>query len=264
MLHLGPQKWRRRRLVAAIEPLDDAHEDEPAEEEPPEAQAAPPAEAAAACATRVKRARVDGLHVAVAAAAYEAAAPASPGDCRVRVSAAAAERTHTVHGHLLEGCLPWSGSVPAPGATPPGGAAGGLGRWGEALVYNFLLATRWVRMLCAAARPRSRSRRPGCRVQWMNRDEEGRSPFDIKLQSADGALSSTTFIEVKTTGTADRNVFELSPAEWEFAATGPAVRFHIYRVYAPSAAGPAAVRIAVIENPVQLVKEGIIKLCLAV
>jgi hypothetical protein len=98
-------------------------------------------------------------------------------------------------------------------------------------------------------------------VEWTNQHGETKAPYDIKLVSRSGGLSSTVFVEVKSTRSHDRNLFELSLGEWEFMSREPVVPYHIYRVY--DAGDRARTRIMVIEDPVQLLKEGRMKLCLA-
>ena len=75
------------------------------------------------------------------------------------------------------------------------------------------------------------------------------------------ARGSEVFVEVKTTRYADRNAFEVSPWEWDFACR-PGVDFRIYRVYA--AGDRARVRVTVVKNPAKLVREHAVALCLAV
>ena len=60
----------------------------------------------------------------------------------------------------------------------------------------------------------------------------------------------------------DHNVLDLSYREWEFLSREPPVAYHLYRV--SGAADPARVRITIIEDPLQAIKEGRLRLCLAV
>jgi len=64
-------------------------------------------------------------------------------------------------------------------------------------------------------------------VVWVNKTVELGEPFDLVVQwmeTADGGSDwreagsgSTEFIEVKTTVTSDKSVFEMSHREWQFA-----------------------------------------------
>uniref|UniRef100_A0A7S1XR71 Protein NO VEIN C-terminal domain-containing protein n=1 Tax=Phaeomonas parva TaxID=124430 RepID=A0A7S1XR71_9STRA len=131
-----------------------------------------------------------------------------------------------------------------------------LGRWGEALVYEVLLAR--------AA--------PGAKVRWMNAIEETRAPYDLLVETPEGnGRWRTTFIEVKTTAHPDKNVFEVSPAEYEFFQTGfqggGSGNFHLYRVYANLAGAAGGVprpRIVVVTDVARALELKAVKLCLAV
>lgn len=170
----------------------------------------------------------------------------------------------------------WTQSVPTNTFNPAldGRAAG---RWGEALVYQYLLAT--------AA--------PGSNVNWLNVTEESRACYDFIVtaplhshraqivasrmhfnqdydtnssilppSSTANGRESTEYIEVKSTRFADRNMFEISPNEWQFAAADSRVPYHIYRVF--SAGDPQRVRLVIIEDIFRKVTEGRLKLCMAV
>ena len=70
------------------------------------------------------------------------------------------------------------------------------------------------------------------------------------------------FIEVKTTRYADHNIFQLSYFEWAFISAEPPVNYHNYRV--SGAGDPAGCRLTIIEDPLSAVKEGAVRLCMAV
>ena len=77
----------------------------------------------------------------------------------------------------------------------------------------------------------------------------------------EGGGEGPCFVEVKTTRHSDHHVFLLSFAEWDFITREPPVRYHIYRV---SGVGSAAgVRVTVIEDVLQAVKDGRVRLCLS-
>jgi hypothetical protein len=121
-----------------------------------------------------------------------------------------------------------------------------VGRWGEALVYQYLLL-----------------KENKSRVTWMNLDEEVRASYDITMVTpTDDNREITTYIEVKTTRFPYNNVFELSLWEWEFATKRPQVNYIIYRVF--NAGDPKTVRIAIIRDVFRMITEGSLKLCLAI
>ena len=135
----------------------------------------------------------------------------------------------------LAGCLPWWGDAEASDNRR-------VGRWGEALVYRYLL-----------------QRHPGWTVTWVNEHAESKSFYDVKMRNVrDGR---TVFVEVKTTRLADKNAFEVSPWEWDFACK-PGVEYHVYRVY--SAGERGRTRITIVRNPAKLVREHAISMALAI
>ena len=115
-------------------------------------------------------------------------------------------------------------------------------------------------------------RYPGWRVTWLNELEESSGFYDIKLESPPAEVSGgepargcseTVYVEVKTTRWPDRNAFEVSPWEWDFAnRPGVGRSYHVYRVY--GAGDPRSVRITVIRDPARLVREHAVSMCLAV
>lgn len=143
----------------------------------------------------------------------------------------------------------------------------GVGRWGEALVYQYLLREY-----------RDYS------VEWLNEKAESRTAYDIKLTSKlTNSLKSTRFIEgknmracvhaqvrflnaisiVKTTRYSDKNAFEISLNEWEFMSDrAGSIHYDIYRVY--NAYDRANVSIAIIRDVYKCVKENKVHLCLAI
>ena len=144
----------------------------------------------------------------------------------------------TVSGAALAACAPWRCDA---------SDARAVGRWGEALVYNYLLATR-----------------PGWTVTWLNEREESLSFYDVKLESPVSAETGgrrTIFVEVKTTRSRDKNVFEMSPNEWSFASR-PGVDYRVYRVF--SAGDADNVRLTVVRDPFRSVNERAVALCLAI
>ena len=72
---------------------------------------------------------------------------------------------------------------------------------------------------------------------------------------------SVVFVEVKTTRSGDKNAFEVSPWEWDFACR-PGVEYHVYRVY--SAGERGRTRVTIVRNPAKLVREHAISMALAI
>ena len=139
-----------------------------------------------------------------------------------------------------------------------------VGKWGEALVYQYLLgrnSTFEVQGL------------PSPSVEWLNEKVETRAGYDlitkisknIKNQgfgarNRPNFVTETTFIEVKTSRFDNLNTFEISLWEWQFATSNPRVRYHIYRVY--NACNSSKVRIVVLEDILELITLKKVKLCL--
>ena len=139
----------------------------------------------------------------------------------------------------LAPCLPWLDTLDMEDVQS-------VGRWGESLVFHYLSLTR-----------------PECDVKWMNADNESRASYDITLfERSLGGLHGTTFVEVKSTRFADRNVFQLSLWEWEFMITHPRPNYDIYRVY--NVGDKNAVKVVVYKNVLRLIQEKKVQLCLAV
>jgi predicted Holliday junction resolvase-like endonuclease len=100
-------------------------------------------------------------------------------------------------------------------------------------------------------------------VTWLNEVEESTSFYDVRLESPSraGSVSRTIFVEVKTTRSRDKNVFEMSPNEWRFASR-PGVDYRVYRVF--SAGDSRNVSLTVIKDPARLVENRAVALCLAI
>ena len=139
-----------------------------------------------------------------------------------------------------------------------------IGKWGEALVYQYLMGKNPSLQVPGLASPT---------VEWLNEKEETRAGYDIittvsKRVNNQGfgagnrasSVTETTYIEVKTSRFDNLNTFEISLWEWQFATTNPRVRYHIYRVY--NAFSPSKVRIVVLEDVLELITMKKVKLCL--
>ena len=74
------------------------------------------------------------------------------------------------------------------------------------------------------------------------------------------SLKAKRFIEVKTTRFEDKNVFQISPWEYDFMSSHPRPHYDIYRVYG----APNSPRIVIYEDVYTLLQQKMIGLCLAV
>jgi hypothetical protein len=105
-----------------------------------------------------------------------------------------------------------------------------VGRWGEALVYEWL----------------QHEHRDDAHivVRWLNGDGESGAHYDLALE--DTRAGTTTFVEVKATVHRDKHMFEVSEAQFRWA-TKQQFQYHIYRVYGAGSPEPKVFRIV---NPV--------------
>lgn len=213
-------------------------------------------------ATAMKRSRVSELmgQPSDAVAPYSQSA-SHPGDWNGPLSSASTRAT-----------AGWSGSFPPTGsaapplppplpmppsssqlAAPPSTMMGNtltveeraaVGRWGEEYVYK---------QLADAHRDK-----PELRVTWVNEEEESGLPYDIAVSSAStGAI--VEYVEVKSTRTMEKGVFEISMNELDQAAVHGST-YSIYRVF--NAGDAARCRVIRMKNPVSLVRQKKIQLAL--
>ncbi|GLE01342.1 hypothetical protein PINS_up010172 [Pythium insidiosum] len=118
-----------------------------------------------------------------------------------------------------------------------------VGRWGEEYVYQ---------QLC-----RSLGEQEGVQVKWVNETEESGLPYDITVRS--GASQDIEYIEVKSTRTMEKGVFEISMNELDTAGMHGS-RYSIYRVF--NAGNAAQCRVVRLRNPIALVRQKKISLVL--
>ncbi|BFI30056.1 hypothetical protein AXG93_2528s1220 [Marchantia polymorpha subsp. ruderalis] len=113
------------------------------------------------------------------------------------------------------------------------------GRSGEALVFQYL----------------ARNYGPN-HVKWINQEGESGAAYDIVILKESGQQE---FVEVKATRSGDKDWFEISPREWDFARQH-AEYFTIMRVFF----GPSnqQVKLLRLPNPVKLAQDHIIQLAL--
>ena len=130
------------------------------------------------------------------------------------------------------------------------------GRWGEALVHQYLLSRLDMTDEAHGSRVEQR-------LQWMNQYEESKACYDfIMTDNRSIGKDRQVFVEVKTTRFSDLNVFEMSLWEWQFATSEPRVPYHVYRVF--NAGDPQNVRIVILKDILSLLTEKKLKLCIAI
>lgn len=143
----------------------------------------------------------------------------------------------------LRPCLPFCPVGRGRGRGPAAREDDGMreaGRWGEALIYQYLLLTH-----------------AGARVTWLNEGAESGLGYDLELRQG----GKVTYVEVKSSRHAGKNVFQISSREWELARK-MGDGYHLYRVYA--AMDPALVTVDHIVDPARMLESGQVALCLAV
>ena len=118
--------------------------------------------------------------------------------------------------------------------------AGEIGRWGEELVKNKGIIEEYYQVQNTAIT-----------LEWMNEHEESGSPFDFKVTLDSGDVH---FWEVKSTPSAIKTEYPISSNEFRFALQNEE-RYFIIRIFSARTQAPDC---NIIENPVQLIREGII------
>ena len=130
-----------------------------------------------------------------------------------------------------------------------------IGRWGEQCVFEFL-------------QEQARSFPPGSlEIIWVNENENTTTPYDIEIRRHNSGdkesdkRSEVTFVEVKTTSSDQKDSFELSVPELQFALKHQ-VAFHLYRVF--NAGKPDIVRIRRLQNLATHLEKKTVKLCMVI
>ncbi|CAH0521428.1 unnamed protein product [Peronospora belbahrii] len=118
-----------------------------------------------------------------------------------------------------------------------------IGRWGEEYVYNQL-------------KQQHADNDSNLTVEWVNEKEESGLPYDLTLSSGNKVVE---YIEVKSTRTTEKGVFEISMNELDQAAIHGST-YCIYRVF--NAGNSALCRVIRMKNPVSLVRQRKIQLAL--
>ena len=129
-----------------------------------------------------------------------------------------------------------------------------IGRWGEQCVFEFL-------------QEQAQSHPPGSvEIVWINENGNTTAPYDIEIrQHTSGVKESdrrtvVTFVEVKTTSSDQKDFFELSVPELQFAWEHQ-VAFHLYRVFN---AGKTDVRVRRLQNLAAHLEKKTVKLCMVI
>lgn len=123
-----------------------------------------------------------------------------------------------------------------------------VGRWGEQCVYEFLLnQTKFLP--------------PDVKVDivWVNEKGNTTRPYDLEIRGVEGEM--ITYVEVKTTTSDQKDIFEISVQELQFALKNQQA-FHLYRVF--NAGNPSFLRIRRLRNLAAHLEGKNVKLCLMI
>lgn len=97
--------------------------------------------------------------------------------------------------------------------------------------------------------------------KWRNKEEEAGFPFDFEVQVQGENGIRKDYIEVKSTQSNDKEVFQVSVHQIKFADE-KAERYHIYRVF--NAGNPDQVRLVRITNLDMRLSTKQVKLCMII
>ena len=132
-----------------------------------------------------------------------------------------------------------------------------IGRWGEQCVFEFL-------------QNQAKCDPSGLEVEivWVNERGSTTAPYDIEIRrhlngagKDDNRTTVITYVEVKTTSSDQKEVFELSVPELRFAWTQQEA-LHLYRVF--NAGKPSCVRIRRLQNLAAHLEKKTVKLCMVI
>ena len=120
-----------------------------------------------------------------------------------------------------------------------------VGRWGESWAYQYL-RLKYQNEIAAGL----------MKIIWMNENVTTMAPYDIRVEYKNGLIEC---VEVKTTTSEDKTVFEVSYEELHMAQEiGP--QYLIYRVYLCK----QEVKLRIISNVVEMLRKKILKLCMVI
>ena len=120
-----------------------------------------------------------------------------------------------------------------------------IGRWGEKLVAEYLEQQKQAGNITD--------------FLWNNNENETGAPYDFVVQIAEEAGVREDFIEVKSTTSENKEMFEISVQQIKFAEEQRG-KFHIYRVF--NAGNPDTVRLTRIFDLSMRLNQKQVKLCL--
>ena len=120
-----------------------------------------------------------------------------------------------------------------------------VGRWGEIYVFEYLKKQRELDGLGK-----------NLEIKWMNEAHNTTAPYDFEIRRDD---HQTTFIEVKSTRSHDKDVFEISLQELAFALE-KRDDFHLYRVFGAGLQG--SIKLLRMRNVAKLLDNKTAKLCM--
>lgn len=129
-----------------------------------------------------------------------------------------------------------------------------IGRWGEEYVFEFL--QEQVRCDLSGS----------VEIVWINEKGNTTAPYDIEIRrngvrGGDDRRPVLTYVEVKTTSSDQKDIFELSVQQLQFARAHQDA-FHLYRVF--NAGKPKNVRIRRLQNLAEDLERKAVKLCLVI
>lgn len=131
-----------------------------------------------------------------------------------------------------------------------------IGRWGERCVFEFL--QNEAKRLTSGAE---------VEIIWVNERGNTTAPYDIEIRRRFNGLENDencspviTYVEVKTTSSDQKEVFELSVPELSFAIERQDA-LHLYRVFN---AGKPSVRIRRLQNLASQLERKTVKLCMVI
>ena len=122
-----------------------------------------------------------------------------------------------------------------------------IGRWGEQFVFSFL-----------QSQAKYLQHEEEVEIRWMNEIQNTTTPYDFEILRG---KTVKTFVEVKSTSSAQKEAFEISVQELSFALEKREA-FHLYRVF--NAGKPSSVRLLRLKNVAAHLEKKNLKLCLVI